>query len=344
MRLYEIIVLAQDVPPAVPVPTGRGAAVIFVQALARSLALGSLYAMLALGVVLVFKASQVFNFAHGVIAMAGALFLSILLVDGGLPFLPWANPFAPEAVPGLPLWLLNLAIAIVVTVLLGLVLERTAIRPMVGQPLFSMAVITLGLEIAIRAFVVDASMLAQRRLAPPWGTDTFGLGNAVLPVSFVAIYIAAALTFVGFFAFYRSKMGVAMRAVSFDQEAAMAQGINVGRVFAIAWGMAAATACVAAVFFGMWPFLPNAVSVDQHPFLLFRVLPVIVLGGLDSVKGVLIAGLLIGSAEVMAGEYLSAYAGTLGAGYQQIVPFLVMLVVLLVKPYGLFGTAEVRRV
>jgi branched-chain amino acid transport system permease protein len=344
MILQDLVVLAQDVAPTVPVATGRGSVAIFVQTVGKSLALGSLYAILALGFVLVFKATQVLNFAHGAIAMAGALFLSILVADGGLPFLPFDNPFAPEGTPGLPLWLLNLAIAVVITALLGLVLERLAIRPMVGQPLFSMAVITLGLEIAIRAFAVDAALLEQRRLSPPWGTNTFGIGNAVLPVSYVAMYVAAAISFVAVFLFYRSKMGVAMRAVSFDQEAAMAQGINVGRIFAIAWGLGAGLACLGAVFFGLWPFLPNAVSVDQHPILAFRVLPVIVLGGLDSVQGALIGGLLIGSFEVFAGEYLSQFSNVLGPGYQQIVPYVVMLVVLLVRPYGLFGTPEVRRV
>ncbi|MBW3544136.1 MAG: branched-chain amino acid ABC transporter permease [Bacteroidetes bacterium] len=344
MIAQDFITLAQDVAPTLPVPTGRGSAAIFVQTLTKALALGSLYAILALGFVLIFKATQVLNFAHGAIAMAGALFLSILVADAGIPFLPFDNPLAPDGTPSVPLWVLNLIIALILTAILGLVLERVAIRPMVGQPLFSMAVITLGIEIAIRAFAVDASMLEARSLNVPWGTKAFTLGSAAIPWSYVAIYIAAVLAFVGVYFFYRSKLGVAMRAVSFDQEAAMAQGINVGRVFAIAWGFGAALACLGAVFFGLYPFLPNAVSVDQHPILAFRVLPVIVLGGLDSVQGALIGGLIIGAFEIFSGEYLSQYSNELGAGYQQIVPYLVMLVVLLVRPFGLFGTEEIRRV
>jgi branched-chain amino acid transport system permease protein len=336
------VVLAQDAVPVVP--TGRGTGAVFLQTVSKSIALGSLYAIMALGFVLIFKATQVLNFAHGAIAMAGALFLSILVADGGLPFLPFDNPLAPDGTPGVALWLVNLAVALLLTAILGLVLERVAIRPMIGQPLFSMAVITLGLEIAIRAFAVDASMLGARSLQIPWGTRAFTLAGATIPWSYVAIYLAAAVAFVAVFFFYRSRLGVAMRAVSFDQEAAMAQGINVGRVFAIAWALGAALACLGAVFFAMYPFLPNAVSVEQHPVLAFRVLPVLVLGGLDSVQGALIGGLIIGSFEIFAGEYLSQYSGTLGAGYQQIVPYLVMLVVLLVKPFGLFGTEEIRRV
>jgi branched-chain amino acid transport system permease protein len=340
--LTDLVLIGQETVPVVP--SGRGSAAIFTQTVAKSVALGSLYAIMALGFVLIFKATQVLNFAHGAIAMAGALFLSILLADGGLPFLPFDNPLAPDGEPGVALWLVNLAIALALTAVLGLVLERLAIRPMIGQPLFAMAVITLGLEIAIRAFAVDASMLGARPLEVPWGTDAFGLGNAQIPWSYVAIYIAAVLAFVSVFFFYRSRLGVAMRAVSFDQEAAMAQGINVGRVFAIAWALGAALACLGAVFFAMYPFLPNAVSVEQHPVLAFRVLPVLVLGGLDSVQGALIGGLVIGSFEIFAGEYLSQYSGTLGAGYQQIVPYLVMLAVLLIRPFGLFGTEEIRRV
>ena len=136
-----------------------------------------------------------------------------------------------------------------------------------------------------------------------------------------------------------------MRAVAFDQEAAMAQGINVGRVFAIAWAMGTALAALGAIIFGMAPFPPGGnVSQEIHPLLALRVLPVIVLGGLDSVAGAIYGGLIIASAEVFAGQYLSQWNSALGSGYSTIVPYLVMLIMLLVKPYGLFGTPEIRRV
>lgn len=125
----------------------------------------------------------------------------------------------------------------------------------------------------------------------------------------------------------------------------MAQGINVGRVFAIAWGLGAALAALGAIVYGMAPFPPGGqVSQEIHPILALRVLPVIVLGGLDSASGAVAGGLMIAAAEVFAGEYLSQYNSTLGSGYSTIVPYVVMLIVLLVKPYGLFGTPEIRRV
>lgn len=136
-----------------------------------------------------------------------------------------------------------------------------------------------------------------------------------------------------------------MRAVAFDQEAAMAQGISVGRVFSIAWGLGSMLAATGAIFYGMGPFPPQGiVSPESHAVLAFRVLPVIILGGLDSVVGAVYGGILIALAEVFAGQYLARFSSVLGAGYSTIVPYLVMLIVLLVKPYGLFGTAEIRRV
>ncbi len=324
-----------------------GTIAILTQTIFKSIALGAIYAITGLGFVIIFKGTQVLNFAHGAIAMAGAVFMSILVSDGGLPFLPFDNPFAPPAgeTPGIGRWLVCLALALAFTALLGLVLERLCIRPMVGQSLFAMAVITLGIEIALRPFNVDAVALQARSLGIPWGNETFGLFGAILPKSFIAAIIAGVVSFAAVYIFYRSKLGIAMRAVAFDQEAAMAQGINVGRVFAIAWGFGSALAGLGAIFFGMSGWPPNgAVSGETHPVLAFRVLPVIILGGLDSVIGAVYGGLIIATFEIFAGEYLSQWNSILGSGYSTIVPYIAMLVVLIVKPYGLFGTEEIRRV
>ena len=324
-----------------------GAGATFIQTLLKAVALGSVYVIIALGFVIIFKGTQVLNFAAGAVAMAGALFMSILVSDGGLPFLPFDNPLAPAAgeTPGLPLWLLNLALALAIAAVFGLFLERVTIRPMIGQPLFSMAVITLGIEIAVRPFNLDATALEARSLKVPWGAQTWLWGEAIIPKSYVAAIIFAALAGAVVFMFYRSRLGVAMRAVAFDQEAAMAQGINVGRVFAIAWAMGAALVALGAIVYAMAPFPPGGqVSQEIHPILAFRVLPVIVLGGLDSVVGAVYGGIIIASVEVFAGQYLSQFNSTLGSGYSTIVPYLVMLVVLVVRPFGLFGTPEIRRV
>ncbi len=321
--------------------------IIFIQTLTKSIALGSIYAILALSFVIIFKGTQVLNFAAGALSMAGALFMSILVVDRGFPFLPFTNPLAPAAgeTAGVGLWLLHVAMALIIAAIVGLIVERVAIRPMIGQPLFAMAVITLGLEIAIRPFNLDATALGGRSIGVPWGSESWVIADAIIPKSYAAAVIAAAISFTAVFYFYRSRFGIAMRAVAFDQEAAMAQGINVGRVFAIAWALGAALAALAAIFFAMAPWPPSgSVSAEIHPVWVFRVLPVIILGGLDSVVGAIYGGLLIAFFEIFAGQYLAQYTSILGPGYSTIVPYIVMLGVLLVKPYGLFGTPEIRRV
>ncbi len=430
----------------------------------KGLAVGGVYAIIALGFVIIFKATQVVNFAQGALAAAGGLFLSFLVFDqvsgaaprGQTPFTWWQAPFAGGGLPdnaeqwasillvafvtglvvvllagrdvsgwalgvGLlaflvcrwlatrqgftwldspllslivalavgfgfgfaakgwrpsPLlfagmagmivfqlivrvidstwidWLGNLAIALIFGALFGMFLERIAIRPMVGEPLFSMAVITLGLEIVIRQFASDSVRILARPTLAPWQQDLsvegsdggFQFLGLFYNWAWIAILVAAGLSFLAVNLFYRSKLGVAMRAVSFDQEAAMAQGINVGQVFAIAWAFGTALAVLGGVFATQPPISQEGAVSSLTALVAFRALPAVILGGLDSVKGALIGGLLIGLAEIFAGQYLSPWQSTLGAGYSQIVPYIVMLGVLLIRPFGLYGTPEVRRV
>lgn len=321
----------------------------FIETLLRALALGSVYVIMGLGFVIIFKGTQVLNFAAGALSMAGAMFMSILVTDRGLPFLPFDNPLmaglGDDESPGVVRWVIVMMLALAIAALFGLVIERVTIRPMVGQPLFAMATITLGLELAIRPFNLDATGVESRSLSVPWGAETWNWGDAIVPKSYIAAMIFALIAGTVVLVFYRSRLGMAMRAVAFDQEAAMAQGINVGRVFAIAWALGVALVALGGIVFGMSPFPPGGnVSNEIHPVLAFRILPVIVLGGLDSVTGAIYGGLIIAGAEIFAGEYLSQYNSTLGSGYSTIVPYVVMLVILVVRPYGLFGTPEIRRV
>lgn len=432
----------------------------FLNTMARGFALGGVYAIIALGFVIIFKATQVLNFAQGALAAIGGLFLSFLVFDrpdeaaprGQTPGTWWRAPFAGEGFPDVAQqwasiilvaalagivvhllsgreiqmrmiitglvgfvflrwlstrvgftwldneavsliialgaafgfgaikgwrpsarlavasvstfvaltliaatdsiwieWLGNLLIAVILGAVLGMTLERLAIRPMVGQPLFSMAVITLGLEIALRQSSSDSVRLLNRSVEAPWGATGEGDGGFVLFGAFynwsiVAILVTTALAFVAVYFFYRSKLGVAMRAVSFDQEAAMAQGINVGQVFAIAWAAGTALAVLGGVFATQPPIATEGSVTLVTALVAFRALPAVILGGLDSIQGALIGGLLVGVAEISAGQYLSSFTSTLGAGYQTIVPYIVMLAVLLVRPFGLFGTPEIRRV
>lgn len=307
-----------------------------IQTLAKGLAQGALYALVALGFVLIFKATQTVNFAQGAIALVGAWFASLLLVD-------WRVPGRWLGDSTYVVWISAVVLAALITAVLGLVIERTVIRRMIGEPLFSVAVITLGLEAVIRTIGFDAVNINPRSLAIPWGFDGFRIGEAFVAWTYVAIYIAAAIAFVAVFFFFRSRLGIAMRAVAYDQEAALAQGISVGKVFAVAWAASAGLAAVAGVLSSGAPISSGTVGAGITG-LAFRALPAVILGGLDSVNGALIGGLAIGAAEVFSGEYLAAYTNALGNGYSLIVPYVVMLGVLLVRPYGLFGTPEIRRV
>lgn len=329
------LIATAPAPPSSAAP-GGDALDRFITIFFRGLAQGSIYALIALGFVLVFKATQTVNFAQGAIAMLGAYFLSLVLVDWEIPG-RWlgGNTYV--------VWFSGLATALLLSVVLGLVIERLIIRQMIGEPLFSIAVITLGLEAVLRTLGIDAIGVNNRSLRIPWGADGFRIGDALVYWSWIFAIVSAAAAFIAVFLFFRTRRGIAMRAVAFDQEAALAQGISVGQVFAIAWGAAAALAALGAIAASMSP-IGFGTATAATSALAFRALPAVILGGLDSVVGALIGGVTVGLAEVLAGFYLARYTNDLGVGYQLIVPYLVMLIVLVVRPYGLFGTPEIRRV
>ena len=314
----------------------------------KALALGSVYALIALGFVLIFKATEVVNFSQGALAMIGALFISFMVVDENLPIIGFftevKNPIYQTDWPSWLQWGLSVIVALGFAALLGLLIERIAIRPMIGEPLFSVAVITLGLEIALRAMANDSVKVQFRGVNAPWGSGGFNIGSGFVNWAYFAAMITAVLAFVAVFFFYRSRMGIAMRAVAHDQEAAMAQGINIGRVFAIAWGAGAVLAALGGLFATQPPIKQTGAVDPETSLVAFRALPAVILGGLDSVQGALVGGLIVGGAEIYAGQYLSGQTSWLGAGYPLIVPYIVMVIGLLVRPYGLFGTPEVRRV
>ena len=321
---------------------------ILATATLKALAMGSIYAIIALGFVLIFKATEVVNFSQGALAMAGALFVSFMVADENLPIIGFfweiPNPIYKIGLPTSLAWGLSVIVALAFAACLGLLIERIAIRPMIGEPLFSVAVITLGLEIVLRVFSVDTVKIQFRNINAPWGSGGFNIGSGFVNWAYFAAMITATVAFIAVFFFYRSRMGIAMRAVAHDQEAAMAQGISIGKVFAIAWGAGAVLAAIGGIFATQPPISQlNAVDAATAN-VAFRALPAVILGGLDSVQGALIGGLMVGMAEIYAGQYLSGQSDILGAGYPLIVPYVVMIITLLVRPYGLFGTPEIRRV
>ncbi len=291
----------------------------FLSLLVKGLILGSIYGLVALGFVIIYKATSVINFAVGELMMFAA-FLAV----------------AMTAIYGLPL-AAGIGITLALMVLFGFVLERGVLRPMIGRPVVGMIMATLGLGIFLRGFVAITWGVQTRNIDLLLPTKPLQLGNiSVGAVDLaglgIALFLAAAFAYL----FQRSRMGMALRAVADDQQAAMAMGIRVSTVFAVSWALAGVTAVAGGLIWGA------KIGVDQYLALLgLKVFPAAILGGLDSLAGALIGGLVIGVTENLAAGYLDPHVG---GGLKDFVPFVLMLVVLMVRPYGLFGREIIERV
>jgi branched-chain amino acid transport system permease protein len=307
----------------------------FAQMLVDGISFGAIYALLAMGFVIIFKATSVLNFAHGALTGLGAFlvaaFATVLDFPGRyLTFLPeWAQ------------WTANVITALLVAALFGVILERIFLRPMVGEALFAVAIVTLGIDIVVRTITNDFIGTQPRPIGAPWGLNGIDLGWVRISYSEVIQIVVTVALFAAVALFFRSRTGIAMRATAFDQETARAQGINVGRIFSVAWAIGALLAGVAGLFFSVYP--RRATGVDQATaFIAFRAFPAVIIGGLDSIVGAVVGGFTVGIAEAAANVYLGFEF--LGSGFPGIVGYLLMMVVLLIRPYGLFGTPEIRRV
>jgi branched-chain amino acid transport system permease protein len=307
----------------------------FAQMLVDGISFGAIYALLAMGFVIIFKATSVLNFAHGALTGLGAFlvaaFATVLDFPGRyLTFLPeWAQ------------WSVNALTALSVAVMIGVALERVFVRPMIGEALFAVAIVTLGMDIVVRTITNDWIGTQPRPLGDPFGLNVLDLGWVRIAYSEIAQIAITIVLLAAIALFFRSRTGVAMRATAFDQETARAQGISVGKVFSIAWAIGAFLAGVAGIFYSVFP--RRATGVDQATALIaFRAFPAVIIGGLDSIPGAVVGGFAVGIAESAANTYLKFEF--LGSGFPGIVGYLLMMLILVIRPYGLFGTAEIRRV
>jgi branched-chain amino acid transport system permease protein len=289
------------------------------QSILRGLGSGSVYALLAVGFVIIYKSTRVISFAQPALMLTGAVLVSYLAVEVN--------------------FYLAVVLGAALVALLALGIERVALRPMVGKPVFVVAIITLGVDIVVRVVVNSFIGREVRQVGDPWGLDTVSIGPVAVETRYLAMMLTTAVLVTALFAFFRTRIGLAMRATAIDQEAALAQGISVGTVFALSWAIAGALATVAGVFVG------TGAGVDQQTWIVALIgLPAIILGGLDSVPGAVIGGLVIGVVQSLVGTYQGSYAPWLGQNFAVVAPYVVMMVVLLIRPYGLFGTREVERV
>lgn len=295
----------------------------FLQLCFAGVALGAIYALVALGFVIIYKATGVINFAQGGMVALGA-YMAYNFHN------TWNVPFA-----------LAVVVAMLFVATVGAGVERLILRRMVGQPVFAVIMITIGLLFIADQVVTGIWGFDPIPLGDPWGLDSATVGDVVLLHKDIWTIVIAAVVLAAFFAFFRySILGVAMRATAFDQEAAIAQGISARRVFALAWAIAGAVATLAGVML-------STGSAGVRPtvgFIALAAFPAIILGGLDSPGGAVLGGVILGLTQTLTAGYQPQWAPWLGAGFDQVMPYVVMVLILLVRPYGLFGTKEVRRV
>ncbi len=290
----------------------------FFELLVNGLLTGMLYALVALGLVLVYKASEVLNFAQGAMVLLAG-FLVALLIHLGLP--AWAA----------------IVIGAAVMISMSFVVERLVLRPLVAQPIISLIMVTLGLSLfieGIQTLAVNIWPVYTLDIGIPRGSVIEGM--SILPVNVIGAVLALILFAITAYVFMYTQTGRALRAISDDHEAALSVGVSIKRLWVIVWGAAGAIAVVAGLIWGSRISVSFALSE-----LAFTAYAVVILGGLDSLKGAIIAGLFIGASENLAAGYLGPYVG---GGIKGFFPYLLMLIVLWVRPYGLFGREIIERV
>nr|WP_290665515.1 branched-chain amino acid ABC transporter permease [Ardenticatena sp.] len=287
----------------------------FLQLTITGLSMGMIYALVALGFVVIYKSSDVINFAQGEMLMFGAYLTFAFVVQFGLP------------------WTIGVLLTLITAAFLGVLAETFVLRPLIGEPIISMIMATIGLSSVLRAIINAVWGPVPRQFPGFIPTDVIQIGGAAIGLDRLIAIGVALIFLVAFTLFFRyTREGIAMRAIADDQQAALSMGISIKRVFAIAWGIAGISAAVAGII------LANIVGVSGDIGILgLRVFPVVILGGLDSIPGAIIGGIIIGLLEFYTGGYI-------GEGLNLIVPFIVLIVVLMVRPYGLFGKEIIERV
>ncbi len=292
---------------------------IIPQILVSGLAAGGVYGLIALGFVLIYKATSILNLATGQFMTLGAFVCLTLMNQVSAPF--WV------AFP------VTLAFAAV----LGIVVERVVLRPLIGEPVIAVIMVTIGLASILNGatqVVWSAEYRTFPQIFPPQPLD---LGIAVVPSGLLWGFIFAIICTVVFtFIFRYTRTGLAMRAVAANQQAALSMGISVKRVFALSWSFAAITAAIGGIIIG------NISGISIHlGHIGLKVLSVIILGGLDSIVGAIVGGFIIGILENFAGVYLDSF---FGGGTKEVAPFVILVIFLMIRPYGIFGKRIIERV
>ena len=287
--------------------------------LSNGLLIGLMYSLIALGFVLVYKATDAINFAQGEFVMiAGFVAAGALMV--------W----------GAPLWL-SVVLALAGMVILGFALERVMLRRLIGRPIIAVVMATIGLASILRGIGPFTIFSGTKPLPLPIREEPFVVGPLFIP----PIQLLGAGVSIGFLAafgwfFLKSRKGIAMRAVADNQQVALAMGINVERYFGVAWAMTGIVSALGGILWG------NLLGVDVNLALVgFKVFPVVILGGLDSIPGAILGGLIVGVVENLAAGYIDPFVG---GGTKDFAPYVLMIAALMVRPYGIFGKRIIERI
>jgi branched-chain amino acid transport system permease protein len=287
--------------------------------LVSGLSIGLMYSLIALGFVLVYKATDAINFAQGEFVMLAGFIVATALTVSGMPVLG------------------AVVLTVAIMILFSFALERVVLRPMLGRPVVAVIMATIGLAAILRGLPPITVGAETKAVSLPLPDLPIFIWSAVIP-PIQALGVIVTIAFLAIFSwfFLKSRMGVAMRAVADNQQVALAMGINVQRYFAIAWAMAGIVSALGGIIWG------SMLGVDTQLALVgLKVFPVVILGGLDSVVGAIVGGLIVGVVESIAAGYLDPYVG---GGTKDFAPYVLMIIMLMFKPYGIFGQRRIERV
>ncbi|NOX60467.1 MAG: branched-chain amino acid ABC transporter permease [Chloroflexi bacterium] len=288
----------------------------FLQLTVTGLTNGAIYALVAVGFVLIYKASDVINFAQGEFLLVGAYVAAFLIGDLGL------------------VWPIGAVLTVIIAAAMGVVIERLVLRPLIGEPIISVIMVTIGLASLLRALVLGIWGTKPKVFPAFFPKNEVYIFNAVVTTEKLGAIAVAGVFLLIFTLFFRyTREGIAMRAVADDQQAALSMGISVKRIFAMAWSISAITAAIAGVV------VANTLEVSGNLSAIgLTVFPVVILGGLDSIPGALIGAAIIGLLEAYTGGYVG------DGSLSQVIPYIVLVFILMVRPYGLFGKEIIERV
>lgn len=293
---------------------------LLLQLVINGLIIGTLYGVVAMCFVLIYKSTQIVNFAQGEFLLIGAWVCWWLLTYWQLPF--WI---------GFPITLAFMMV-------FGILLQVIVLRPMIGEPIISVIMVTIGLAIFFQAMMKWIFGVFAQPYPQVFGTQAVNVFGMNVQTPYIMSMVISLIIMVGFAWFFKfSRLGLAMRATAFNQQVAQSLGISVKSVFAMAWAISAMVSALAGVVVGMVNGVSSALS-----FFGIKVFPVVILGGLDSIIGAILGGLIIGVLENVA-EFVDSQYLNWGNLYT-IAPFYALIIILMIKPYGLFGTKQIERV